>query len=434
MSLPGKKQPWTGLAPMTDPSEQVLPYRWVVMGIWLTASVSGFMVMSTIGILLPEISEELHISPFQQGMLGSSAYWGNLVLAIPLGWWASRFRPKPLTSITMALGTLALFAQVVAPGFVVLLLGRMAFGISVIARQPARAFLTQQWFPARQVVLVNSISNAMFGAVVGGGVAASPFILIAFGDSWRLTILSFVGLFAVMTVLWIIFGKERVTTEYQQRLGSQDSNVLWSTLRYRDLWIGGIGFVGATMSWSGFLSFYPTFMLDSYDMSLIWSGGILALGIFMGGICGLGFGWLVMVSDQGRTILLATGAGMAATFAAMTMTGNIPILMALTFLNGVAWGFWPVLYSVPFHLPGIRPREVAVGLAFIQMMSSAGIALGPLATGLMQEFTGDLRLSLAAISFASLSLCMAGVVMRSGLSRADTSADSPPRGTAAQSS
>ena len=42
-------------------------------------------------------------------------------------------------------------------------------------------------------------------------------------------------------------------------------------------------------------------------MPLVWSGGILALGIFMGGICGLGFGWVVMVSDRGRTILLTTG-------------------------------------------------------------------------------------------------------------------------------
>ena len=192
--------------------------------------------------------------------------------------------------------------------------------------------------------------------------------------------------------------------------------MLKGTLRYRDLWIGGLGFVGATASWSGFLSFYPTLMLDSYQMPLVWSGGILALGIFMGGVCGLGFGWVVMVSDQGRTILLTTGAVMAVTFMAMTLTGSLPILLALTFLNGVAWGFWPVLYSVPFHLPGIRPREVAVALAFMQMASSAGITLGPLATGVLQEVTGDLRLSLAIVSFASLSLCMAGLAMRHGLS------------------
>ena len=91
-------------------------------------------------------------------------------------------------------------------------------------------------------------------------------------------------------------------------------------------------------------------------------------------------------------------------------------MLGLTFLNGIAWGFWPVLYSVPFHLPGVRPREVAVGLAFIQMMSSAGITLGPLAVGVLQELTGDLRLSLGIVSLASLSLCAAGLVMRHGLS------------------
>ena len=333
-----------------------------------------------------------------------------------MGWWTSRFAPKILTTVTMILGTLSLVAQAVSPVFAVLILGRVAFGISVIARQPARAFLTQQWFPARQVVLVNSISNAMFGLVVGGGVAASPFILMALGDSWRSTLFSFVGLFAVMTILWMVFGRERITSEYRQRLASQDASVLKGTLRYRDLWVGGLGFVGATTAWSGFLSFYPTLMLETHRMPLVWSGGILALGIFMGGICGLGFGWVVMVSDRGRTILLTTGATMAATFMAMTLTGSIPILLALTFVNGIAWGFWPVLYSVPFHLPGIRPREVAVGLAFIQMSSSAGITLGPLATGLLQQATGDLGLSLAIVSFASLSLCMAGLVMKHGLS------------------
>jgi ACS family hexuronate transporter-like MFS transporter len=397
-------------------SDEAPHYRWVVMGVWLTASVAGFMIMSTIGILLPAVSAELRLSPLQQGMLGSSAYWGNLVLAIPIGWWASRFSPKILTTITLVLGTLFLLAQSFSPGFAVLLVGRVAFGVSVTARQPARALLTQQWFPPRQVVLLNSISNAMFGLVVGGGVAASPFILVALGDDWRATLLWFAGLFGVLTILWLIFGRERITAEYRRRLGSQDVNVLKGALRYRDLWIGGLGFVGATAAWSGFLSFYPTLMLDTYQMSLIWSGGILAVGIFVGGLCGLGFGWLVMVSDQGRTILLGTGAVMAITFAGMTLTGSLPTLLALTLVNGIAWGFWPVLYSVPFNLPGIRPREIAVSLAFIQMNSSAGIALGPLVVGILQELTGDLRLSLIVVSFASLSLCGAGLMMKHGLS------------------
>ena len=102
-------------SPIADPSEQMPAYGWAVMGIWLTASVSGFMIMSTIGILLPAISAELGLSPFQQGMVGSAAYWGNLVLAIPMGWWTSRFAPKILTTVTLVLGILSLLAQAVAP-------------------------------------------------------------------------------------------------------------------------------------------------------------------------------------------------------------------------------------------------------------------------------------------------------------------------------
>ncbi len=398
------------------PPEFVSGYRWVVMGIWLTSSVAAFMIISTIGILMPAISGELGLSPFQQGMLGSAAYWGNFALAIPVGWWASRFAPKILTTVTMVLGTLFLLTQALSPGFALLILGRVAFGITVIARQPARAFLTQQWFPPRQVVMLNSISNAMFGLVVGGGIAASPFILVALGDSWRATLLSFTVLFGAFTLVWMLFGRERETSEYRGQLGAQDVNVLRGTLRHRDLWIAGLGFAGATSAWSGFLSFYPTLMLDNYQMPLIWSGGILALGVLMGGIGGLFFGWISTAFGCGRRILWSAGATMVVTFIGMTMTGSLPVLLLLTFVNGLAYGFWPVLYSVPFHLPGIRPREIAVSLSFIQMSSSAGITIGPLVVGALQQSTMDLRMSLIIVSFATLSLCVAGLAMRHGWS------------------
>ena len=403
---------------MTETSDQAPAYRWVVMGVWLTASVSGFMIMSTLGILLPAISEDLDLSPTQQGLLGSAAFWGNLALAIPLSWWTSRYGPKILTTVTLLLGTVFLFMQGWAPVFAVLLFGRLAFGVTVIARQPARAFLMQQWFPQREVLLVNSISNAMFGLVVGGGLAAAPFILNALGDDWRTTLNLFGGLFAVLTILWAALGRERVTTDFRRLAAAQDTSILTGTLRHRDLWIGGLGFVGATTAWSAFLSFFPTMMLTDHQVSLRWSGSVLALGIFMGGISGLGFGWAVTVTNRGNAILLVMGAMMAASFAGMTLTGSIPMLLVLTFINGIAWGFWPILYSVPFHLPGIRPRELAMGIAFIMMMSSIGTTLGPLVTGLLQEATADLRLALFIVSFGALSVSIAGMFLKTS---------SPPR-------
>lgn len=387
-------------------------YRWAVVGLWMMASVSGFMVLSTLGILLPSISADLNLSPSKQGLLGSAAFWGNITLAIPMSWWTSRFGARSLTSVTLVLSTAALFIQGWAPAFAVLLAGRLAFGITIIARQPARVALTQQWFAPREFVLVNSLSNVLFGVVVGGGLLAAPFILAAFGDNWRATLNTFAGLFAVITVLWIVLGRERRGGLKRPEGLTRDLGIIRGALGYRDLWIVGVGFLGANFAWSAFLSFYPTLMLDDYDVALTLSGTILAIGVFVGGGVGLGFGFWVMKRGNTKGLLRILGVLMAVSYIGMTMTGSIPALLVLTILNGIAWGFYPLLFTIPFHLPGIRPREVAVGVAFIMMMTSTGGALGPLATGFLQESLGDLRQALLLISFTSLTLTVAGIVLR----------------------
>ena len=40
-------------------------------------------------------------------------------------------------------------------------------------------------------------------------------------------------------------------------------------------------------------------------------------------------------------------------------------------------------------LPGIKPREVAVALATMMMLMSAGTVLGPVSAGFLQEAFGD---------------------------------------------
>ena len=413
-------EPFDSPASIPPPSS----YRWVVMGIWMLSGVSGFMVLATLGILLPAISADLHISPFQQGLLGSSAFWGNIVLAIPMSWWTSRYGPKALTSVTLVLGTAALFLQGWAPAFAVLVAGRLAFGLTVMARQPARVSLTQQWFAPKEIVFVNSVQNLFFGLVVGGGLAASPFILAAFGNDWRANLNVFASLFVIWTILWMILGKERRPPEdsstqanprgAKELHGLRETGVVRGALGYRDLWVQGFGFVGATLCWSAFLAFYPTLMLDTYQLSLQWSGAILALGVFVGGAAGLGLGFIVMNKGHGKIILQVLGVLMPVTYLGMILTGSIPILIGLTLLNGVAWGFWPILFTVPFHLPGIRPRQVAVAVAFTMMMSSVGTALGPLAAGLLQQALGDLQETLFILSFTGLALTAAGLLLRTG--------------------
>ena len=382
------------------------------MGIWLFSSVSSFMVLNTLGILLPAISADLDLSPSQQGLLGSASHWGNIALAIPLSWATSRLSPKWLTAATLTMATGCLFLQSFAPVFIVLLLGRLLFGISNIAQMPARALLTRQWFPPKEVILVNGASNVLFGLVVGGGLVAAPVILDLTDGDWRLTLRIFGFYFVGITVLWTLLGRERTNEADQNVAASQGLDVIKRALGHRDLWIGGLGFVGSTLSFGAFLAFYPTLMLEDFGISLRLSGAILALGVLVGGIGGMVIAWAASTSGREGLFLQVLGILMIGSNVGMVLTGSVPALFILSFFNGVAWAFFPILITVPFHLPGIRPRELAVAFTFTMMMTSVGTSMGPLITGFLQEAFDDLKLALFLISFTSITLVIAGGALK----------------------
>ena len=388
------------------------------MVVWLISGVSAFMMAIVVGILMPSIRAELGLSPAQQGFLGSSAFVGNLILAIPLSWWTSQFRPKPLTTVTLIIGAALLAFQGWAPSFAVLLVGRLGFGVSTLAREPARALLMQQWFQPREFIIVNSMYNALFGLVVGGGLAATPFILGAAGNDWRMVLFAFVGLALLMALIWTAIGRERTADAPSTAAASRESggraDIIRSVLARRDLWIAGLGFTGATLGWSAFLNFYPTLMLDEYDVPLTWTGAILGLGILIGGVCGIAFSYAIrgMPPARRKNLVQALGVLMAATYFGMIRLDSPPLLALASAANGVAWGFWPILSSVPFYLPGMRPREVAVAVSLIMTTATFGTFLGPSIAGALQERTGDLRAALNIICFAPLSLTVAGTLLR----------------------
>lgn len=395
-------------------------YRWTVISVWLFSSVSSFMVLNTLGILLPAISADLDLSPSQQGLLGSASHWGNIALAIPLSWATSRLSPKWLTAATLTMATGCLFLQSFAPVFFVLLVGRLLFGITNIAQMPARALLTRQWFPPKEVILVNGLSNVLFGLVVGGGLVAAPVILDLTDGDWRMTLRIFGLYFAGITTLWVILGRERTNEADQNVAVSQGLDVVKRALGHRDLWIGGLGFVGSTLSFGAFLAFYPTLMLEDFEISLRLTGAILALGVVVGGVGGIAIAWAASTSGREGLYLQILGTLMIGTNVGMVLTGSVPALFILSFFNGVAWAFFPILITVPFHLPGIRPRELAVAFTFTMMMTSVGTSMGPLITGFLQEALDDLKMALLLISFASITLVIAGVTLRFGAQRQAT--------------
>ena len=131
--------------------------------------------------------------------------------------------------------------------------------------------------------MVNGLSNVFFGLVVGGGLALSPVILDLLGDDWRGTLRIFGFYYVGLLVIWTIMGRDRVTEEFSIGSSQPILPLVRTALGYRDLWVCGAGFAGATMAFSAYIAFYPTLMLEEYEISLRVSGLALALDVVLGG-------------------------------------------------------------------------------------------------------------------------------------------------------
>ena len=243
------------------------------------------------------------------------------------------------------------------------------------------------------------------------GMPEIPFDFV--DNDWRGVFRVFGIYFVVLTLLWLVLGREGPNRDRERRSpGLGDLALVKSALAYRDLWIAGMAFVGYMASYTAFLSFFPTLTEAAYGISVRNSGMILAIGIAAGGIFGVWFGYIALDFDKGKAILRFMGLVVVGTFIGMTLTGSMPALLVLSLVNGIGSGFFPILYTVPFLLPGIRPREVAVASSFLTMCMSAGGVIGPLLAGYIEEATGSLTTGLVVCSLLSIALTIAGLTLR----------------------
>ncbi|MEE9198376.1 MAG: MFS transporter [Dehalococcoidia bacterium] len=392
------------------------PYRFVILGFLGLANIFNSVIALSLGILLPSISDDLGLSPSEQGWLGSSALLGNLVLALPASAWLSRFNSKMVLEVTLFLGAVFVFAQGWAPAFVALILGRLAFGLVMVARTPARAILTAQWFPPREIVVVNGIVNSTYGLAAVIGLVLTPFLLLWLDNSWRATLTVYGIIFLVIAIAWVFMGKERNIEGPRRSARLAEGSPLRSLLRYRELWYISIGMFGTTIMWSGLAVFWPTLMLDTYDIPLTISGSVLSLAAVaeaIGSILLAIYLMRVVKRDMRKFLVAGLGTLLVASAVGLVLTGSIPLLVFLAIFHGIGFSFVPIIWTVPFELPGIKPREIAVASGLIEMALRGGGVVGPILAGFLHEATGDLSLALVVTSLCGLSI-VAVALMRFG--------------------
>ncbi|MFF5399722.1 MFS transporter [Peribacillus butanolivorans] len=207
-------------------------YSWIILLFLVLSGMINQVDKIIIGLVSVPLMKELHLSPSQWGVVGSSFFWFFTFSSIILGGMADSKNTKKMLTWMSLIWLIVQFFTPFVSSLSMLLLTRMILGAG---EGPAPALSTAimgKWFPKHR-------HGIGFGAVLlgttGGSAIASP-LLISLIDhyGWRSAFIAMGILGLIVLVLWMIFGKESPqeigcpSIQQKEQQSSSLSKVSWS--------------------------------------------------------------------------------------------------------------------------------------------------------------------------------------------------------------
>ena len=382
-------------------------YAWVVMGnLWGMDLVNTFVFMS-IGVLIPIWREDLGMTLFQAGLMGSAGFMGFGIMALPASIWLPRYNPRLVTLLSaLGMGAAAIL-HAVAPTVEVLLAARFTFVLMAVCRIQMQVIFIQQWFRARLYAVVNSVDFSIRSIGQMAGIAATPTMVSLLGG-WREVHVAMAAAIVAFSVVWLFAGRERRRTQAEGGPAPQVGNPAGVLKRRKVLWVVAGCQMGAAAAFASFMTFYPTYALEKLEISLT-NVGLLMAAFPIGGVVGsMSAGALSELIGRRKPFIWVPGLVLPVTYLALLMVDSFLPAYLLLFVAGMcAMAVPPILATMPLDMQ-LPPREVAVTLGLVRTLFPLGATMGPLLVGFLEQDTGSLFIGLSVVSPMALTLLIGG--------------------------
>lgn len=181
-------------------------YSWIILVFLVVSGMINQVDKIIIGLVSVPLMAELHLSPTQWGLVGSSFFWFFIFSSILLGGMADSINTKKMLTWMSLIWLTIQFATPFVSSLSLLVFTRMLLGAG---EGPAPALSTAmigKWFPKHR-------HGIGFGAVLlgttGGSAIASPLLLSLIDQyGWRSAFIAMGILGLIVLGFWVIFGKE----------------------------------------------------------------------------------------------------------------------------------------------------------------------------------------------------------------------------------
>lgn len=383
-----------------------------------------------IGILIPDLKRDLHLSDGQVGLLSGLAFAFCYCLgAVPIARFADRGRRVQALAGALTFWSLMTALCGAATSFGTMVLARMGVGLGESGGAPTMQALIAETFHRKWRGTALGI-NAVAGGL--GGIAALQIGgLLAERHGWRMAFVIAAIPGFVIALLLIATVREPNRGAEQRAAASVALREVLATLAKRRSFVWTVaGLAIALMASYGAQAWVPTYLMRHYGLGAGQvgaayaraTGPALVVGILFSGVIS---DWLSRRDQRWSVWLLAISFGLAIPveigFLMLNDFGQVLLLaVPMTFLRGL---WMSPTYAVIQHLAGPRFRSTGAAI-FMLVANIVGQGMGPTLVGWLSDLLAAahgrdaLRFALL-FSTATYAIGMVGFFLAARTVRAD---------------
>lgn len=380
---------------MTVRAKDIGEYKWRVVAMLWAVSLFNYADRAALFTLFPLLEREMHLSPVQLGLLGSSFAWTYGLLAPISGNLVDRISRKRAVLGGLYAWSFIAACTSLSRGYGQLLGFMTAEGVGESLYYPASMSMLSDYHGAetRSRAMGLHQTSVYVGTIAGGFFAG----LIGERYGWRWSFLVFGGMGLLLGLVLLRFLREPVRSH---TVGAEtpDRPSLLQVLAYVSKSPAALllllGFCCANFVAMVLLTWMPKFLYDRFGLTVAVAGLSATLFIQLASMCGspLG-GWLADLMQKkrlgGRALVQSAALFCGAPFVLLCSQTRAPGMLAFAL---IAWGLCKGLYDANifasmFDVVPAEARGTAAGL--MNMIGwLVGGTLAPITIGYLSQSVG----------------------------------------------
>ena len=281
--------------------------RFRILLLIFVSVVINYMDRTNISVAATAITDDLHLTSVQLGILFSAFGWTYAALQIPGGILVDRFAPRVLYSFCLIAWSVMTLLQGTVKGFAALFGLRLAIGVFEAPSYPINNRVVTSWFPDNE--RATAIAVYTCGQFLGLALVTPALVAIQHYLGWR-GLFVITGLAGILWgVIWYLFyrnptehkGANEAELQHIEKggglinmhavaPGKEKPKFEWQNLKkvfmYRKLWGIYIGQFALNSTLWFFLTWFPTYLVKYRGLNFLKSG-FLASAPFLAAFAGL---------------------------------------------------------------------------------------------------------------------------------------------------